>query len=62
MGKFYFISECFYMQAEEEKQRRKQQRLSEVNKRRSLDSLQKDVLQRQKAFEQKVKILNDVVP
>jgi len=50
------------MQAEEEKQRRKQQRLSEVNKRRSLDSLQKDVLQRQKAFEQKVKILNDVVP
>uniref|UniRef100_UPI0005212532 zinc finger BED domain-containing protein 1-like n=1 Tax=Ciona intestinalis TaxID=7719 RepID=UPI0005212532 len=38
---------------EEEKKRQKERRLNEVNKRRSLEGLQKDALQRQKEFEQK---------
>ncbi|XP_078494917.1 guanine nucleotide-binding protein-like 3 homolog [Ciona intestinalis] len=43
---------------EEEKKRQKEKRLNEVNKRRSLEGLQKDALQRQKEFEQKSITLN----
>ena len=42
------------LQQEEANERRKQNRLKEVNKKRNLESLQKDALKRGKEFERKV--------
>ena len=43
------------LQQEEANERRKQNRLKEVNKKRNLESLQKDAMKRGKEFEKKVK-------
>ena len=42
------------LQQEEANERRKQNRLKEVNKKRNLESLQKDAMKRGKEFEKKV--------
>ena len=44
------------LQQEEANERRKQNRLKEVNKKRNLESLQKDAMKRGKEFEKKVKM------
>ena len=44
------------LQQEEANERRKQSRLKEVNKKRNLESLQKDAMKRGKEFEKKVKM------
>ena len=44
------------LQQEEANKRRKQSRLKEVNKKRNLESLQKDAMKRGKEFEKKVKM------
>lgn len=45
-----------FLQQEEANERRKQNRLKEVNKKRNLESLQKDAIKRGKEFEKKVKM------
>ena len=49
------------LQQEEANERRKQNRLKQVNKKRNLESLQKDAMKRGKEFEKKVKIYKCII-